>query len=135
METVELMCIMYSIGIGIVIVGIFTIIKNEIKQKNISKNETISNEPENIIIKNTKREEKTSLRKIINLIKDDENGGREISRIHSKVESNKSENWKSENWKSENWKKDLKETKLALEVLQLRNSKKFKKELNKIING
>ena len=130
METVELMCIMYSIGIGIVIVGIFTIIKNEIKQKNISKNETISNEPENIIIKNTKREEKASLRKIINLIKDNENGGREISRIHSKVESNKSENWKSENWK-----KDLKETKLALEVLQLRNSKKFKKELNKIING
>ena len=130
METVELMCIMYSIGIGIVIVGIFTIIKNEIKQKNISKNETISNEPENIIIKNTKREEKASLRKIINLIKDNKNGGREISRIHSKVESNKSENWKSENWK-----KDLKETKLALEVLQLRNSKKFKKELNKIING
>ena len=130
METVELMCIMYSIGIGIAIVGIFTIIKNEIKQKNISKNETISNEPENIIIKNTKREEKASLRKIINLIKDNENGGREISRIHSKVESNKSENWKSENWK-----KDLKETKLALEVLQLRNSKKFKKELNKIING
>ena len=130
METVELMCIMYSIGIGIVIVGIFTIIKNEIKQKNISKNETISNEPENIIIKNTKREEKASLRKIINLIKDNENGGREISRIHSKIESNKSENWKSENWK-----KDLKETKLALEVLQLRNSKKFKKELNKIING
>ena len=125
METVELMCIMYSIGIGIVIVGIFTIIKNEIKQKNISKNETISNEPENIIIKNTKREEKASLRKIINLIKDNENGGREISRIHSKIESNKSENWK----------KDLKETKLALEVLQLRNSKKFKKELNKIING
>lgn len=125
MQTVELVFAMYIIGVGVIIIGILEIIKNEIKQKNISKQKNINNETEIIVGKPIEKKEKASLRKIINLIKDAENGGRKISRIHSKVENDKNENWK----------KDLKETKLALEVLLSKNSKKFKKELNKIING
>ena len=68
------------------------------------------------------KENQPSLRQVIKLVKDFENGGREISRIHKIIRKNNTQDFDIA----------LTEGQLALNVIRSRRNKKFRKDMEAI---